>query len=215
MGHRRVRFALDRLGERTNVTMFVKGAEQQVPHLSDCRTIHAGGRARWAKGCPDGAPYDALIATVGTTSVPAVWVAQVRPGDRLVVPLSASWFPPGLAILDCADTGAVGRLDGPASFMLMRAQATLRQRAPRDTTADSAHSTTDVHPYDLARDRAAAVAIGQRTPRASPACGTAPTTPPTAFCGYAAARPRPSSTPPTDRPTPSSRPDPAGWSTRY
>jgi hypothetical protein len=68
-----------------------------------------------------------------------------------------------LAVLKRADDGAVGRLDGPASFMVLRAQATPRRAAPRDTSADIVHSTTDLHPYDVAGDRAAAVAIGQRT----------------------------------------------------
>ena len=40
-----VRFALDQMGDRRNVAMFVGGVKQAVPHLSDCRTIHGGGRS--------------------------------------------------------------------------------------------------------------------------------------------------------------------------
>jgi hypothetical protein len=39
-----VRFTLDELGTRRNVAMFVNGQRQRVPHLSDCRSVHGGGR---------------------------------------------------------------------------------------------------------------------------------------------------------------------------
>lgn len=39
-----------------------------------------------ALGCPPGAPFDVLIATVGVWDVPAVWLEQVAEGGRLVVP---------------------------------------------------------------------------------------------------------------------------------
>jgi hypothetical protein len=42
-----VRFTVDELGTRRGVAMFVKGKEQEVPHISDCRTIHGGGRSRY------------------------------------------------------------------------------------------------------------------------------------------------------------------------
>ncbi|WP_232662000.1 methyltransferase, FxLD system [Pseudonocardia sp. TRM90224] len=40
-----------------------------------------------AEGHPPAAPYDRVIATVGTHHVPRTWLDQLRPGGRLVVPL--------------------------------------------------------------------------------------------------------------------------------
>ena len=39
-----VRFTVDELGTRSGVAMFVQGKRQSVPYVSDCRSIHAGGR---------------------------------------------------------------------------------------------------------------------------------------------------------------------------
>lgn len=39
-----VRFALDELGTRANVAMFVAGERQTFPYVSDCRNIYGGGR---------------------------------------------------------------------------------------------------------------------------------------------------------------------------
>jgi hypothetical protein len=38
------RFAVDELGTRRNVAMYVHGQRQEVPHLSNCGRIHGGGR---------------------------------------------------------------------------------------------------------------------------------------------------------------------------
>jgi protein-L-isoaspartate(D-aspartate) O-methyltransferase len=40
-----------------------------------------------ALGCPDNAPYDRIIATVGVWDLAPAWDAQLAPGGRLVVPL--------------------------------------------------------------------------------------------------------------------------------
>ncbi len=39
-----VRFALDQLGTRSGVAMFVHGKRQAFPYVSDCRGIYGGGR---------------------------------------------------------------------------------------------------------------------------------------------------------------------------
>jgi hypothetical protein len=39
-----VRFAVDELGTRRGVAMFVDGQRQMVPYVSDCRGIYANGR---------------------------------------------------------------------------------------------------------------------------------------------------------------------------
>jgi protein-L-isoaspartate(D-aspartate) O-methyltransferase len=40
-----------------------------------------------AFGCPDGAPFDRLIATVGAWDLPPAWPEQLVPGGRLVAPM--------------------------------------------------------------------------------------------------------------------------------
>lgn len=39
-----VRFVLGEVGSRRGVAMFVAGKRQQVPYVSDCRTVFSGGR---------------------------------------------------------------------------------------------------------------------------------------------------------------------------
>ncbi|MEU1281163.1 methyltransferase domain-containing protein [Streptomyces sp. NPDC005805] len=41
-----------------------------------------------ARGCPDRAPYDAVVATCTLASVPHAWVEQCAPGARILAPLS-------------------------------------------------------------------------------------------------------------------------------
>ena len=41
-----------------------------------------------AAGDPEGAPFDAVVATVGVERIPPAWIAQLRPGGRLVAPLT-------------------------------------------------------------------------------------------------------------------------------
>ncbi|MEV3993005.1 methyltransferase domain-containing protein [Streptomyces sp. NPDC049837] len=41
-----------------------------------------------ARGCPQRAPFDAVIATCAVSSVPPAWLAQCRPGARVLAPLS-------------------------------------------------------------------------------------------------------------------------------
>ncbi len=48
------------------------------------RTIAADGAA----GDPEGAPFDAVVATVGVERIPPAWIDQLRPGGRLVAPLT-------------------------------------------------------------------------------------------------------------------------------
>lgn len=123
------------------------------------RVINGDGQA----GDPAGAPYDRLIATVGVATVPPAWVRQVRPGGRLVVPLTGDWQPPGIAILNRTATGASGRLGGSAAFMGLRGQATPRPRGRDATAGDPVDSTTDVHPSRLT-GRDTATTIGLRVP---------------------------------------------------
>lgn len=120
--------------------------------------ITGDGAAGWA----DGAPYDRVIATVGVTAVPLAWVTQSTVGGRLVVPLNNTFQAPGLAILDVTEHGeALGRLGGPAQFMGLRAERVPRPRGADFGSPAESTTSTDLHPYRWAGDRAAATAVGQ------------------------------------------------------
>lgn len=115
-----------------------------------------------AEGCPDGAPYDRVIATAGAVRIPYPWVAQTRPGGRLVAPLNNTFHPTGLARLTVdADGSASGTLGEPLTFMGLRAQRSTRPTVDTSGDADTV-TTTDVHPYRWAGDRDAALAVGLR-----------------------------------------------------
>ncbi|WP_329518785.1 protein-L-isoaspartate O-methyltransferase family protein [Spirillospora sp. NBC_01491] len=75
-------------------------------------------------GYPAGAPYDRVVATAAATEVPYAWVAQTRPGGRLLVPWGPGVHPDNpLALLTVQDDGtAVGRFIAPAWFMPLRGQ---------------------------------------------------------------------------------------------
>jgi protein-L-isoaspartate(D-aspartate) O-methyltransferase len=64
-------------------------ADEARSHLSEAgvanvTVICGDGAVGWA----DGAPYDGIIVTAGVADLAPAWVAQLRPGGRLVVPLS-------------------------------------------------------------------------------------------------------------------------------
>lgn len=72
-------------------------------------------------GYPPGAPYDRLIATVACAQMPYAWVAQTRPGGRIVAPCWALDYHGLLAALTVAKDGtAVGQFVDDANFMRLR-----------------------------------------------------------------------------------------------
>jgi protein-L-isoaspartate(D-aspartate) O-methyltransferase len=70
-----------------------------------------------ARGVPERAPFDRVIATCQLPSVPRAWLAQCRPGGRILTPLAT-----GLVALTVRDAGhAEGRfLHTPAFFVPLR-----------------------------------------------------------------------------------------------
>lgn len=94
------------LAARARETLAAAGA--------DVRVEVADGSAGW----PPGAPYDRLIATYAVETVPWSWVAQTRPGGRIVTP----WGRLGHVALTVAQDGASasGWVQGLAMFMPSR-----------------------------------------------------------------------------------------------
>ncbi|MFF0227873.1 protein-L-isoaspartate(D-aspartate) O-methyltransferase [Streptomyces sp. NPDC004629] len=66
------------------------------------------------EGYPDRAPYDRLIATCGFSTIPAVWLEQVRPAGLIVCPLG--WGTVRLVVAD--DGSAEGRFLPAASYFM-------------------------------------------------------------------------------------------------
>lgn len=87
--------------------------------FSRVRVICADGAA----GDPAGAPFDALIASVGAGDVPAAWSAQLRTGGRLVMPLTLR----GMQKVICferAATSLASRSIIDGGFMMLRGRTT-------------------------------------------------------------------------------------------
>jgi protein-L-isoaspartate(D-aspartate) O-methyltransferase len=122
-----------------------------------------------AEGYPPGAPYDRVISTAAAAEVPHAWVAQTRPGGRVLTPWGTAFYPGGLLALIVGQDGttATGGIVGPAAFMWLRAQRIPRYRTSRIVREDdtTTTSTTDLHPWHVAGDVHAATAIGLRVPR--------------------------------------------------
>jgi protein-L-isoaspartate(D-aspartate) O-methyltransferase len=72
-----------------------------------------------ARGVPERAPFDRIIATCALPTVPRAWLAQCRPGARILTPLAT-----GLLALTVQDAGhAEGRfLPHPAYFVPLRGE---------------------------------------------------------------------------------------------
>ncbi|MFI2027753.1 protein-L-isoaspartate O-methyltransferase [Streptomyces buecherae] len=81
---------------------------------ADVVVVTGDGDAGW----PDEEPYDRVMATYAVERVPWGWVAQSRPGGRIVTP----WGRVGLVALTAAADGqsASGWLQGLAMFMSTR-----------------------------------------------------------------------------------------------
>ncbi|WP_250298472.1 methyltransferase domain-containing protein [Streptomyces sp. A 4/2] len=108
-----------RLGDSlvTTVDLDPEITESARGHLEAAGYAPAVVTGDGARGCPAQAPFDRIIATCTLPSVPRAWLAQCRPGARILAPLST-----GLIVLEVQDTEyAQGRfLDTPAYFVPLR-----------------------------------------------------------------------------------------------
>jgi protein-L-isoaspartate(D-aspartate) O-methyltransferase len=124
-------------------------------------------RGDGAAGHPAGAPYDRVIATVCVYRVPPAWVAQTRPGGKVLTPWRTEYYHGGLLSLTVGEDGtAVGGVVANVAFMVLRDQRGPRTALP-DTAQQAARSrtVTDLHPRLVTAGPDAAFAIGLRVPR--------------------------------------------------
>lgn len=99
-------------------------AEQAAGNLkatsSTAKLITGDGAAGWAAG----APYDRVHSTCAVARVPYAWVEQTRPGGVIVTPWQPAAGGGWKLRLTVAGSRAVGRVHGPAGYMMLRAQRT-------------------------------------------------------------------------------------------
>ncbi|MFF1506064.1 methyltransferase domain-containing protein [Streptomyces sp. NPDC058326] len=111
-----------RLGEEhvTTVDLDEEIAESARTHLAAAGYRPAVVAADGARGCPERAPYDRIVATCEVPSVPYPWLAQCRPGGLVLAPVST-----GLLLMRVRDgTHAEGRfLETSAYFVALRGGA--------------------------------------------------------------------------------------------
>ncbi|WP_458243821.1 methyltransferase domain-containing protein [Streptomyces sp. MAI_2237] len=112
-----------RLGEDdlvTTVDLYPEITETARRHLAAAghRPVVVTGDG--ARGVPERAPFDRIMATCTLSSVPLAWLAQCAPGARVLTPLGT-----GLIALTVEDAGhAEGRfLHTPAYFVPLRGES--------------------------------------------------------------------------------------------
>jgi protein-L-isoaspartate(D-aspartate) O-methyltransferase len=117
-----------------------------------------------ALGYPPHAPYDRILATATCHTVPPAWIAQTRPGGRIVTPWASSYHNGTLVHLAVTDDGAaVGRFAGNLSFMWLREQRIPFGWLSTQPEVSYQHTVTTAHPYRL-NDVSAAFVVGVLTP---------------------------------------------------
>ncbi|MFI8517084.1 methyltransferase domain-containing protein [Streptomyces sp. NPDC085481] len=108
-----------RLGDAhvTTVDLDEEIAESARAHLATAGYRPAVLARDGARGCPERAPYDRIVATCAVPSIPYSWLDQCRPGALVLTPLST-----GLILLRVDDRGhAEGRfLATSAYFVALR-----------------------------------------------------------------------------------------------
>ncbi|MFD8571297.1 methyltransferase domain-containing protein [Streptomyces sp. NPDC059639] len=113
-----------RLGDAavTTVDLDPEITESARAHLAAAGYRPAVVTRDGARGCVERAPYDRIMATCALRAVPVGWLAQCRPGARILAPVAT-----GLLRLDVRDGGfAQGRfLRTPAYFVAVRGEGGL------------------------------------------------------------------------------------------
>ncbi|HET9118302.1 MAG TPA: methyltransferase domain-containing protein [Pseudonocardiaceae bacterium] len=119
-------------------------------------------------GYPASAPYDRVIATAAAHRIPYSWVAQTRPGGRILLPW-ADTYTGGLLALTVNDDGtAQGSIVAESNFMWLREQREARGAVKLATSESSTDldrtdaRTTTCHPHNVTGPHGARLAISQR-----------------------------------------------------
>jgi protein-L-isoaspartate(D-aspartate) O-methyltransferase len=121
-----------------------------------------------ALGCPERAPYHRIIATVGVWDLAPAWLAQLKPGGRLVVPLDLRGVQRTVAFEREGDHWT-SRSARPCGFMRMRGSVAGPERSYRVGPA-----LTLALPQDREVDADALVAVLAEPPTVRDT-GTSPT----------------------------------------
>ncbi|WP_351233260.1 methyltransferase [Streptomyces sp. NPDC002133] len=141
-------------------------AERNLKPLGYTPTVARGdGAAGWL----DRAPYDRLLATFSVDHIPAAWLAQVRPGGRIITPWWSAWCVYGTLALDIRPDGtATGHWHDFASYMPMRSPEPRASTPGTEPSGCSTVSRTGLSPWAVAGgDLAAEFHIGLTVPGAS------------------------------------------------
>ncbi|MCH0564954.1 MULTISPECIES: methyltransferase domain-containing protein [unclassified Streptomyces] len=103
-----------------------------------------------ARGVPERAPYDRIIATCALASIPGAWLAQCRPGGRILMP-----FATGVVVLTVRHAGGAGGrfLATPAFFVPLRGEGVPRREPPRLAGLPSRARESDLFRFLLALTR--------------------------------------------------------------
>lgn len=118
------------------------------------------------QGWPARAPFDRVISTAAVQRVPYHWVAQTRPGGKILTPWGNAFHNGVLADLQVGwDGTACGRFGGDVAFVWVR-----EQRVPRRVVETYVHperqgfesTRTKLHPHEPIGDFDASFAIGLR-----------------------------------------------------
>ncbi|MFJ4786409.1 methyltransferase domain-containing protein [Streptomyces sp. NPDC088794] len=103
----------------TTVDLYADITEAARQHLAAAGHHPAVVTGDGARGVPERAPFDRIIATCALTSVPHAWLAQCRPGARILTPLATGL----LALTVRGAAHAEGRfLRTPAYFVPLRGE---------------------------------------------------------------------------------------------
>ncbi|WP_432133067.1 MULTISPECIES: methyltransferase domain-containing protein [unclassified Streptomyces] len=108
-----------RLGDDrvTTVDLDPEITESARRHLATAGHHPAVVTGDGARGVPERAPYDRIIATCALDTVPGAWLAQCRPGARVLTPLATGLLT--LTVRD-ADHAEGSFLRSPAYFVPLR-----------------------------------------------------------------------------------------------
>lgn len=87
----------------------VEIARQRMKRLGydNVRIVEGDGTLGW----PEEAPYDAIVAAASGSHVPQSWVAQLKPGGRIVMPLGAPGSVQSLVKVTKQDDGTLRHED--------------------------------------------------------------------------------------------------------